>query len=455
MRTTLFALWICGFPICSLSAEALCKIQVIDADNGWPVPLVELKTTNNVRFYSDNAGVIAFDLPELMGVPTWFSIEGHGYGVTPDGFGNRGKRLIPKPGETVTVRVDRQLPAKRLGRITGSGLFGESQRFGEYRDWKDQGILGCDSVQNAIHNGKLYWAWGDTTLARYPLGLFHTLSATTTLHPLRSFEPPIQLRYQYFRDQGGKPRVVAEMPGHGPTWLSGYVSLTDQNGESRLGATYVKVEPPLSVYEIGLCVWDEDAEQFKRRRVLWSATEDSPDPPLSPQGHALFWSDENDKKWVLFGDPFPRLMCPATFEAWENPKTWKALVPQASVTTDSGAESITPHRGSIAWNSYRNKWISIFCQSGGSPSRLGELWYAEADTPTGVWGPARKVVTHNNYTFYNPRIHPKITPEGSPILLFEATYTAMFADHAIPTPRHNYNQVLYRIDLDDPALRLP
>ena len=454
MRTILLALSMGSLLGFTTSAEDLCKIRVVDSKNGWPVPLVELKTTNNVRFYTDNAGVIAFDLPELMGVLTWFSIEGHGYTVAADGFGHRGKRLIPTPGETITVRVDRQLPAKRLGRITGAGLFGESQRFSEYRDWKDQGILGCDSVLNAVHNGKLFWAWGDTTLAGYPLGLFHTLSATTDLHPLRSFEPPIQLRYQYFRDAKGKPRVVAEMPGNGPTWLSGYVSLPDPNGASKLVATYAKVEPPLSIYEVGLCVWDDDAEVFKRRKVLWSASDESPRPPPSPQGHAQFWTDENNDKWVLFGDPFPQLMCPATFEAWEDPETWKTLDPQTSVTTNSRAEPIIPHRGSIAWNSYRKKWVSIFCQSGGSPSRLGELWYAEADSPTGHWGPARKVVTHNNYTFYNPRIHPQMTPEGSPILLFEATYTSMFADHAIPTPRHNYNQVLYRIDLDDPAMRL-
>ena len=63
-----------------------------------------------------------------------------------------------------------------------------------------------------------------------------------------------------------------------------------------------------------------------------------------------------------------------------------------------------------------------------------------------------KVITHDNYTFYNPRIHPEMTPEGSPILLFEGTYTAEFANRPEPTARWNYNQVLYRLDLDDPAL---
>jgi hypothetical protein len=40
----------------------------------------------------------------------------------------------------------------------------------------------------------------------------------------------------------------------------------------------------------------------------------------------------------------------------------------------------------------------------------------------------------------------------SPILLFEGTYTQRFAKNPAATLRHDYNQILYRLDLDDPAL---
>jgi hypothetical protein len=50
-------------------------------------------------------------------------------------------------------------------------------------------------------------------------------------------------------------------------------------------------------------------------------------------------------------------------------------------------------------------------------------------------------------------LHSKFTPEGSPILVFEGTYTGDFADRPARTPRYDYNQMLYRLDLDDPALR--
>ena len=45
------------------SGTVPCRIDVVEQGSGWPVPLVELRTTHNVRFVSDNAGVIAFDLP--------------------------------------------------------------------------------------------------------------------------------------------------------------------------------------------------------------------------------------------------------------------------------------------------------------------------------------------------------------------------------------------------------
>src|SRR6478735_7900295 len=192
-----------------------CYITVVEKGSRWPVPMVELRTVHEVRFVSDNAGRIAFDLPELMGQETWFAVWSDGYEVPADRWGNRGVRLMPKPGDSLTVEVQRTSIAKRLGRITGAGLFGESQKLGLETDWKETGVLGCDSVQNAIHNGRLFWAWGDTSVARFPLGIFDMSSATTDLRPLASFEPPLRLKFDYFTDNAGRPRAVAKMSGEG------------------------------------------------------------------------------------------------------------------------------------------------------------------------------------------------------------------------------------------------
>ncbi|MBO7391944.1 MAG: hypothetical protein J6U77_05535, partial [Verrucomicrobia bacterium] len=90
------------------------RIEVVDAENNWPVPLVEFKTVENIRFVTDNAGVIAFYEPDLMEKEVWFDITSHGYSVPKDGFGYRGARLKPVSGGKAVVKVNRDMIAKRL-----------------------------------------------------------------------------------------------------------------------------------------------------------------------------------------------------------------------------------------------------------------------------------------------------------------------------------------------------
>jgi len=441
----------------SLTASALaaesCAIEVVEKATGWPVPMVELRTTHNMQFVTDNAGVIAFDLPESMGRRTWFEVFSDGYEVPKDGFGKRGVQLTPEPGKTLKIEVARTIIARRIGRITGAGLFAESQKLGRQLDWQESGILGSDSVQTAVHGERIFWAWGDTNLPDYWLGIFDSSSATTSHSPLSSFEPPLRLKLEYFRDSSGRPRGVAKMPGSGPTWLSAYASLKDRSGKPRLVATYTKIKPPLEPYECGLCVWNEDKTEFQRNRVLWTQSDPRSRRMQVPDGHPVVWKDRHGKSWVLFGNPLPTLRCPATFEAWEDPKTWEVLKPQTTLVSASDGAMIKPHSGSIAWNEYRGRWVTVFMEAFGKPSAFGEIWYAEAEAPTGPWGKAVKVLSHRNYTFYNPRLHPELTPAKSAVLLFEGTYSQTFADHPPATPRYDYNQILYRLDLDSAALR--
>jgi hypothetical protein len=242
------------------------------------------------------------------------------------------------------------------------------------------------------------------------------------------------------------------MPGDGPTWLSGYVSLPDNSGKKRLVATYVKIKPPLEAYESGLCVWNEESASFEKLRTLWTKSAPEPKEPHSWYGHPVIVDGKADKKFVLVGDPLPKLRFPATFEAWQDFEKWEFLTPQETVPASDGRTDVKPSSGSIAWNEFRQRWVTVFMQTFGQPSAFGEVWYAEADSPYGPWGPAVKVLSHKNYTFYNPRLHPEFTPDNSPILLFEGTYTATFANNPPPTPRYDYNQILYRLDLDDPKL---
>jgi hypothetical protein len=215
-------------------------------------------------------------------------------------------------------------------------------------------------------------------------------------------------------------------------------------------ATYSKIKGHLDEYEIGLCRWDEKAGVFQRSRVLWRAGEG--EKPAVPRGHAFIRNDDQGQEWVYFGDPFPVLRCRATIAAWEDPAAWEKIPEPAAPRSAADGSEVKPHRGSIAWNPRRNKWLAIFTQHFGKPSAFGEIWYAEAAAPTGPWGKAVKVLSHDNYTFYNPRIHHELTAATDGYILFEGTYTAEFADRPPPTPRYNYNQILYRLDLDDPRL---
>ena len=428
-----------------------CRIEIVEAD-GWPVPGVELRTVHGVRLVSDNGGLIACDLPELMGHETWFGVHGHGYEVRADGFGYRGVRLTPAPGKTLKVTVERTILARRLGRLTGAGLFAESQKLGEQLDWKESGVLGSDSVVTAKLGGKLLWFWGDTNLAHHPLGIFHVAAATTDgfMPPAR---PPLRPSFAYVtettQDGGVRPRCVARLPGDGPTWLWGAVTLPDAQGKPHLVASAVKTKGEMHAYRWDLVEWDAEAASFLPLATIWSADPAHPTPPAMPEGHAVPWTDGDGRRWMLFGASFPTLRTPATYEGWRNPANWTPIRADAAASTPSG-ERIPAHRGHIAWHPWSRKWLAIFTQKAGQPSFLGEIWLAEATAPTGPWVNARKVLSHDDYTFYNPVLHPEFFRDDSPVIHFEGTYTTTFSGDKQPTPRWDYNQVLYQLDLSLP-----
>jgi parallel beta-helix repeat protein len=460
-RLRLRMLWLLMWlgPVGFCCGSEICRIDLVDAENGWPVPLVELRTTNHQRFVSDNAGVIAIDTPDVLGQDVWFDVHGHGYEVPADGFGSRGVRLSLTAGSRHEVKLQRTSIAKRLGRLTGAGLFAESERAGTAPGWRESpGVFGCDSVQTAAYRGKLFWAWGDTSVPWYPLGVFDTLAATTPVRPLEVCIPPLALTLEHVREPAtpsgpGRVRGVCRMPGPGPTWISGLTAFHDPDGNEHLGAVYTKIAGQMEPYESGLCVWNDATGEFDRHRVVWEKTSGQPRPPL-PEGHVTTWRDAEGHDWLLYGDPFPVLRCRAEFAAWADPQGWESLAPPAAPVAADGGKPVKPHRGSVARlpsAGGQERWVAIFTESFGKPSAFGEIWYAEAASPLGPWGAAVKVLSHDNYSFYNPMIHTELTAEAG-VLLFEGTYSHTFADHQQPTPRYDYNQVLYRIDLDDPAL---
>jgi len=139
-----------------------------------------------------------------------------------------------------------------------------------------------------------------------------------------------------------------------------------------------------------------------------------------------------------------------------------------STTFNSAAESYArakgPSRGTR--NEHRSTIRKWERWGGGGPiehlgaTALGEVWYSEADRPEGPWVHARKIISHANqpgdaHDFYNPTQHPFLDREGGRVIYLEGSYVNTFSGNPHPTPCYEYNQIMYRLDLSDPRLRLP
>ena len=85
---------IAGLFTLRVAVSAPFQIEVVDKESRWPVPMVELRTTHMVKFVTDNAGRVAFDLPEFTNQEVWLDVTADGYEMPADGFGKRGVRMI-------------------------------------------------------------------------------------------------------------------------------------------------------------------------------------------------------------------------------------------------------------------------------------------------------------------------------------------------------------------------
>ena len=107
--------------LCSVAVGQTGKyfaIAVVDDETRRGVPLVELTTTNHLRFYTDSNGIVAFYEPGLMGQDVYFHVKSHGYEYPKDGFDYRGLTLKPVEGCSAEIRLKRINIAERLYRIT-------------------------------------------------------------------------------------------------------------------------------------------------------------------------------------------------------------------------------------------------------------------------------------------------------------------------------------------------
>jgi hypothetical protein len=472
------------------------KIRVEDDETGRGVPLVELKTVTNQRYVTDSAGLIAIREPELFGQTAFFYVSSHGYEFPKDGFGFRGKQIEVKPNGEATLKIKRLNIAERLYRVTGAGIYADSVLLGE-KSPIEQPLLnaqvsGSDSVVTAIYHGKLHWFWGDTNRPKYPLGLFDVPGATSLLPNDGGLNPAVGVNLNYFVGKEGFAKAMCKMPGDGPTWIWGLTVLRDTNKRERMFCGYMKVRNLLDVYERGIAEFDDDKQEFVQQQRF------SKDVPLFPDGHSLTHKVDG-VEYVYFAEASAMIRVRATVAAFcdlTQYEGFSCLVPggreqSAQVERDSTGKvvwawkrdtasirwplqekllksgqlkpdeawlnvkqfgtnkPVIAHAGSVTWNEHRRRWVSIFTQHFGT-SLLGEIWYSEATAPEGPWRHATKIITHDKYSFYNPKQHSYFSI--GPSLYFDGTYTHTFSGNADQTQRYDYNQIMYRLNLDDQRL---
>jgi hypothetical protein len=484
------------------------QITVKDDQTGRGVPLVELRIVNDVRYYTDSNGIVALDDPELMGQKIYFQVTSPGYEYPADGFGYHGITLLVTAGGKAVIKIHRSNIAERLYRLTGAGIYRDSVLVGHHvpiqHPLLDGLVMGQDTVFVTPYQHKLFWFFGDTERPSYPLGQFAISGATSLSRSQGGLDPSVGVNLSYWTDASGfsRPMIpIANAPG--PVWIGGLFTMQNK-GQEHLYAHYAEIHRDNTPSDSGLAVFDDAKAMFVPIAVYPKGD------PLHPEGHP-FRVHEGGQEYEYFGTQemgaFPLVRCMPdlahiadykTYEAFTclAPGTryngtltpldrdasghliwaWKAntaalgedeaaalvaagkMKPQEVLTQLRDVETDSPvisHGGSVFWNSYRKRWILITTQAFGSPSFLGEVWFSEADTPVGPWVYARKIATHSHYTFYNPAQHPFFDQDGGRVIYFEGTYVNTYSDVKDITPRYNYNQLMYRLALDDPRLSLP
>ncbi|MHB8638140.1 MAG: hypothetical protein ACYC96_16915, partial [Fimbriimonadaceae bacterium] len=314
-------------------------------------------------------------------------------------------------------------------------------------------------------------------------------------------DPAVGVNLDYFVDDEGFAKPTCRMPGEGPTWIDGLVVLKGNDGSQRMFAAYAKVKGGLEVHARGLAEFNDERHEFEQ------VAEYDMRSPVYPSGHPIIHTVEG-VEYIYFADPAPLLRVRAKVESLADLAQYEAytcLVPGSRLDNDAASARldragdgaprwawkrdtpvVTPqlqrellkrgqlkpgeavvdledpdtgqravaHRGSVYFNEFRRRWIMIATEVGGT-SPLGEVWYAEAAAPEGPWRHARKVLSHDRYSFYNPKQHPYFDQQGGRVIYFEGTLTHTFSGNPTQTPRYDYNQMMYQLDLADERLKLP
>jgi len=406
-------------------------VHVTDQASGRGVPLVELKLPNEVKYWTDSAGIAAIQEPAFAAREVFVAVSTHGYEFPKNTILGRGVNLTLKPGGRADIEVRRTMIAERLYRLTGEGIYRDSLLAGLPAPIREpilsEGrVLGQDTAVETLYRGKLYWVWGDTIGSSF--WNFSVTGATSELPERGGLDPSAGVDYRYFTGSNGWVKAMLQLPRKGVVWIEGLFTVNDPSGSERLLATYTRQQGLKPPDECGVAIFDDAAERFKP----WFECPCQKESHRS--SHPFRYRDAGREYWYLY----PWLRVPDDWNSIQDASLWERR--------DFRPPPNGKRASVAAWNGYRQRFVLLL-------ENAGEVWYAEAARPEGPYGTAVKVVEHNQYNFYNLLQHPRFDQEGGRIIYFEGTYTAEFSGAKEKTPRYNYNQIMYRLRLDDPRLK--
>jgi hypothetical protein len=239
-----FCLALILLPLAVFAApEDYFGIQVVDETTGRGVPLVTLRTTNQIMLTTDSAGWIAFDEPGLMNRTVYFNVEGPGYALPKDGFGYAGVKLTPVAGKTAQVKVLRTNIAERLCRLTGQGIYRDSKLAGKgAAAAASEPVRGCDgpglraggAVERALLLDLRRHVSGRTIRWEIfippPHGVMRRTRAAWILSTASTFE--------YVTDENDAVAKMLPVEEPGVVWLFGMLTVMDAEKHEHLIAHY-------------------------------------------------------------------------------------------------------------------------------------------------------------------------------------------------------------------------
>jgi hypothetical protein len=406
-------------------------IRVTDEATGRGVPLIQLKLPHEAKYWTDSAGIATLQEPAFAKREVFVEVSGHGYEFEKETVFGRGVNLMMRPGGRAELQVRRTMIAERLYRVTGEGIYRDSSLAGLAAPIRgpilsEGEVLGQDTAVETLYRGKLYWIWGDTIGPAF--WNFSVTGATSELPRRGGLDPGVGVDYRYFTGSNGRAKAMLPLPRKGLVWIEGLFTARNHAGRERLLATYTLQQGLKPPDECGVATFDDGREQFDPWFQYPCAKESH------RSSHPFLFRDGGREYWYLY--PWLRVL--NDWDAISDASRWE----RREVQLPPNAKRAS----SAAWNEYRKRFVLLL-------ENTGEVWYAEAAHPEGPYGTAVRIVQHHQYNFYNVAQHPLFQQEGGRVIYFEGTYTDAFSGAKEKTPRYNYNQVMYRLRLDDARLQ--